>query len=166
MTYSLALIASRVFGYDRVIAWLRSRDKFASAWEIASARQIDSLRSNPTSTYTINYAEREVFCAELALQAKAYEWAWVNASDALAIFDWKEQHESAVSRKALDIRRRSEEAIDALRVEELRKAHSRSVAQHNTLSELRFKQRIAGTDMGGWKKAVARSHPRISSRPY
>jgi hypothetical protein len=166
MTYSLALIASHLFGYDKVIAWLRSRDKFASAWEIASARQLESLRSDPTSTYTIDYAEREVFCAELALQAKAYEWAWVNASDALAIFDWKGEHGSAASRKALDIRETSEEAIDDLRVEELRKAHGRSVSQHNNSRELRFKQRIAETNMGVWRKTPARSRPRISTRPY
>ncbi|MEM8635223.1 MAG: hypothetical protein AAGF33_09630 [Pseudomonadota bacterium] len=165
MIYRLARFRAALVGYDRVIAQLSSSGNFALAWEIATAQQLRRLNRDPTWSYSINFAEEEVERAQLALSAKAYEWAWVNASDAIAIFEWKGQQDCNDAQQAMQIVSEAENFIDPARIEDLTSQHQKTKKQHNNLGELRFKQRVASSEPGVWKVPTW-SRTRISSRPY
>ena len=145
VTYRLARFCAALVGFDRVIAQLSSSGHFALAWEIATAQQLMRLNRDPTWSYSVNLAEEEVERAQLALSAKAYEWAWVNASDAIAIFEWKGQQDCDDAQQAMQIASEAENFIDPARIEDLTSQHQKTKKQHN-LGELRFKQRVASSE--------------------
>ena len=84
------------------------------------------LNRAPTWSYSINFAEEEVERAKLALSAKAYEWAWINASDAGAVFEWKGQKDCDDAQRAMQITSEAENFIDPARIEDLTTQHQKT----------------------------------------
>lgn len=151
---------------DVLIRMLRRLGRPDLAWQLARLRFVEMLRDDPTYTYTLTFAEHESLTADLALQAGAYEWAWINAADALAVLEWKGALDDDMATSAKHVLTASEQHISRERLADLRARHTEYKQQHNTPDELAFKKQVINSHKSIWRRIVGRARmPRITDRP-
>lgn len=153
---------------DELINSFCARGRPDLAWKVLQMQGFEELRREPTSTYSVNFAERELKLAELACEANALEWVWASAASCLAVLEWKGQLDSSTAQDARELISKAEGNLPRERVDDMKEKHDATVKQHNSLDELRFKQRMnqGGILMWAWRKGVGKRVPDLSERPY
>lgn len=156
----------RLFASDDVLIRMLCRVQRPDfAWQLASLQSAERLCDDPTYTYTISFAEQEKRKAELAIEAGAYEWAWINAADALAVLEWKGALDDDIAISANGILTASEQHIPNNRRADLREKHTRYKQQHNSDEERAFKTKTTKRHMWIWRHVLRSRMPRITDRP-
>lgn len=164
----VVVLLKRLFTSDHnLVQGYVQRGRPDLAWKVLSLQALEELRRDPTSTYTVNWAERDLQRSRLALDAKAYEWAWVGATDCLAVLEWKGQLETDTGADAKRLLELAENNLPPERIDDLLKKHSNTAQQHNSLDQLRFKERLKQDKLWLWKRVLPGIRlPDLAERPY
>jgi hypothetical protein len=148
--FMLIRLFSTLFGVDRTVAIL---DRFGApglAWELLDFETLKLMKRDVMYCYKVDFGIEQVRKAKLALKANAYERAWMNATDALALLDWHGYQDDPTYKKAVYLRDDAASKIAPERLEDL------SVTQFQAHKEFLSK------DTHDFKKYVLRHHPKIA----
>jgi len=163
--FLLSRFFSWVFGSDRVLSTFEKLRWYGAAWELLAFYSLQKLKQDVTQAYTFEFAVLEIRKAQFAFLAQKYEFAWVNADDAIAILQWKGEKNDSLYLLAMDLRVRSEVQIEPWRVLDLRKNQQIAHVGFFNRDSLEFNREYLSSD--GWIARVAWrgiGRPRINDR--
>lgn len=140
MAELLARILARIFGTIPTVHVFRTLKKYGLAWHICDDLALRRLRSDSNFTYGEEFLDLSLLKSELALAARSYEWAWVGASESLAVCFWLERDIKGKFSYAKSIMNEAETFISSDRLDDLERKHSAAVQEHNRPSEKQFKE--------------------------
>jgi hypothetical protein len=164
--FAIARGLALVSGEERAVEFLRKRGHPGLAWELSNYYGLRRMRADPTFTYTFDFAKECTAAAELALEAQAFEWAYLNATDALAVLEWKGVQDGSVFTAAKEAAAQAASRIPLERLEDLAARQEEAKQAHNRVGELRLKQRWRDHDAHVWRNAMrGRNRVRLSDRP-
>lgn len=164
--YQTAQLFSRLFGDEWAIHWLRAKGCSAIVWEFVAAKVARKMHVDPTYTYTFAFSFDAVRLAELAQEAKAFEWAYISATDAIAILEWLEETNDPIFAQAMLLAETAEEHIDTLRAQDLKERQQNAKLGHNRREELQFKRSLARRSACLWESIGRPRRPKITERPH
>jgi len=141
--FFVARLIESILGTKITIEILTRLGAFGLAWELLDWKTLRAMRADISYCYTYEFGVEQAEKAELALAAKAYERAYINSTDAIAVLEWKGAQRENVYEKARVTRDQSMLSIAPERLEDLMQAQEKAHTEFLRRESHAFNARLA-----------------------